>query len=200
MQAWYGERKRIVAEASPNPGHQYIAQFEKSFIEQGKEFAVITQNVDNLHQRAGSKQVIELHGNLSRNYCFDCEREASESEMQVTSEKETIDCPACGGLIRPDVVWFGEQLPYQQVEDAVGFTRRAAIFLCVGTSAVVYPAAQMPLIAAENGAYVAEINLEPSAIASMIDESIQGRSGEVLPMLFEAYQQARWSSGQLENN
>ena len=190
VQSWYAERKRVVTEAEPNAGHRAIADFEQHFLERGLGFAVVTQNVDNLHQRAGSQHVIELHGNLARNYCFDCQRDASEEEMRAQSDAESIRCVACGGLVRPDVVWFGEQLPFQSIEDAVAAARRSDVCLSVGTSAVVYPAAQIPLLAGEEGAYVAEINVEPSAIAPMINETVQGKAGEVLPALFDAYKQA----------
>ena len=199
VQTWYKERKRVVTEAEPNAGHMAIAAFEHDFLERGLEFAVVTQNVDNLHQRAGSKNVIELHGNLARNYCYECKREASDEEMNTTGDEEPVQCVECEGLVRPDVVWFGEQLPYQSIEDAVDVARRASVCLCIGTSAVVYPAAQIPLLAGEEGAYVAEINIEPSAIASQIDESIQGKSGEVLPALFEAYKETLSSSNQSFN-
>ena len=199
VQSWFKERKRVVTESEPNPGHLAIADFEESFKERGLGFAVVTQNVDNLHQRAGTQNVIELHGNLSRNYCFDCKRVATDDEMATDSDEETINCVSCSGLIRPDVVWFGEILPYQAIEDAVAAARKSAVCLSVGTSAVVYPAAQIPLLAREEGAYVAEINMEPSAIASHIDETIQGKSGEVLPLLFEAYKQAISSPDQSIN-
>ena len=194
VQSWYKQRKQVVTEAEPNAGHEAIAAFEQHFVDRGLYFALVTQNVDNLHQRAGSKNVIELHGNLARNYCFDCNRDASEEEMHTASDKESIQCVDCGGLIRPDVVWFGEQLPTGAITSAVTAARVANVCLSVGTSAVVYPAAQIPLLASEEGAYVAEINVEPSAIAPMIDETVQGKAGEVLPALFDAYKKALSSS------
>lgn len=194
VQSWYQQRKRIVTEAEPNAGHRAIAAFERHFLERGHGFALVTQNVDNLHQRAGSKNVIELHGNLARNYCFDCNRDASEEEMHTKTDEDSVQCVECGGLIRPDVVWFGEQLPAQAIEGAVSAARRSSVCLSVGTSAVVYPAAQIPLLASEEGAYVAEINVAPSAIASMIDETVQGKAGDVLPALFDAYKEALSSS------
>lgn len=199
VQSWYRERRRVVSDAEPNAGHIALAELEQRLEERGHRFAIVTQNVDNLHRRAGSKNVIELHGNLARNYCYECKREASEEEMRTEADDDPIVCVSCGGLIRPDVVWFGETLPYEAIEAAVDAARRASVCLSIGTSAVVYPAAQIPLLAAENGAYVAEINIEPSAIAHEIDEVIQGKSGEVLPVLVAAYQQAVSSSNQSIN-
>ena len=190
VQSWYRERRRIVTEAEPNAGHRALAQLETLFAERGLEFAIVTQNVDNLHQRAGSRNVIELHGNLARNYCYDCERVASEEEMVTASDQEPVQCVSCGGLIRPDVVWFGEMLPVEAIENAMQAAQRSGVCLSIGTSAVVYPAAQIPLLAAKAGAYVAEINIEPSAIASMINESIQGKSGVVLPALLDVFKEA----------
>ena len=190
VQEWYMARKQMAQEAEPNQGHRAIAQLEHALKSRGKGFAVITQNVDNLHRRAGNENIIELHGNITRSYCFDCRREASEEEVDRLFGGGTINCPACNGLIRPDVVWFGEQLPYQAIEDAVKASQRTSVLLSVGTSSVVYPAAQIPLMAKEHGAYIAEINIERSDLAPAMDEVILGKSGEVLPLLFEAYKEA----------
>jgi NAD-dependent deacetylase len=106
--------------------------------------------------------------------------------MRPSSSGKRIVCPDCGGLIRPGVVWFGELLPEGAMEDALAAAERADVFLSIGTSAVVYPAAGIPLRAKESGAYVAEINIEPSAIAAELDEMVLGKAGEVLPALIEA--------------
>ena len=190
VQEWYQARRRMASEAEPNPGHLAIAHFENDLKERGKGFAVVTQNVDNLHRRAGNEHIIELHGNITRSYCFDCKREAREDELVVQIQDEGLTCSECNGLIRPDVVWFGEQLPPQAIESAFEIAQKTSVLLSVGTSSVVYPAAQVPLIAREYGAYVVEINLERSDIASVMDEVIIGRSGEVLPALFAAYKEA----------
>ena len=194
VQEWYRARKRIATEAEPNPGHEAIAHFEQHLNSRGKGFAVVTQNVDNLHSRAGNEHVIELHGNITRNYCFDCKEEASDEDMARQNGEHILTCSRCTGLIRPDVVWFGEQLPPQAIEQAFEIAQKTSVLLSVGTSSVVYPAAHIPLVARDHGAYVAEINVEHSDIASHLDEVILGKSGEVLPALFTAYKEAVLSS------
>ena len=190
VQEWYQARKRMASEAKPNPGHLAIADFEKDLTARGKECVVVTQNVDNLHRRAGNENIIELHGNITRSYCFDCKKEAGEEELTGQNSDEGLTCTACGGLIRPDVVWFGEQLPVEAIESAFEIAQRTSVLLSVGTSSVVYPAAHIPLVAKEHGAYVVEINIERSDIASELDEVILGKSGQVLPALFAAYKEA----------
>ena len=190
VQEWYMARKKMAQEAEPNPGHLAIAQLEHDLKSRGKDFAIVTQNVDNLHRRAGNENIIELHGNITRSYCFDCRREATEEEVDNMFGGGALTCPACKGMIRPDVVWFGEQLPYQAIEDAVDAAHRTSVLLSIGTSSVVYPAAQIPIMAKEHGAYIAEINIQRSDLAPVMDEVVIGKSGEVLPLLFEAYKEA----------
>ncbi len=182
VQGWYAHRRSIAAETQPNPGHYALAKLEA--IVPG--FTLITQNVDNLHLRAGSRNVVELHGNITHNYCIDCQKEATEEEMHAIAVGEPARCGDCSGYIRPGVVWFGEMLPEEAVDEAYEAARDAEVFLSIGTSAVVYPAAGIPLLAKEHGAYVAEINTERSAIADEVDEVILGPSGDVLPRLIEA--------------
>ncbi len=181
VQTWYGHRRRIIEEVAPNPGHLALAELESLL----PEVSVITQNVDGLHQEAGSTNVAELHGNLRRAYCVDCETPAGEDALSPEAENVAM-CRECGGLIRPDVVWFGEMLPMDQVRRAENAVQKADVCLSIGTSAIVYPAAGIPQQARANGAYVAEINVEPSAIADQIDETIIGKAGEVLPAIVEA--------------
>jgi len=171
----------------PNPGHYALVELERMV----PDFTLITQNVDNLHRRAGSQRVVELHGNLLRSYCIDCGRPADEVDLEAAAEGKPVRCPACGGLIRPDVVWFGELLPEEALAEAYAACERAEVFLSVGTSAVVYPAAGLPLEAKRAGAYVAEINLQPSAIADQVDALLLGKAGEILPALVAAVRQAR---------
>ncbi|GIV58547.1 MAG: NAD-dependent deacylase [Bacteroidetes bacterium] len=187
VQGWYAYRRRIVEQAAPNAGHRALAELETLIA----DFTLITQNVDGLHQRAGSRNVLELHGNLMRTYCIDCGRSASADELAALAEGAPARCVACGGLLRPDVVWFGEMLPVEAYEGAEAAARRAEVFLSVGTSAVVYPAAGLPLLAREHGAYVAEVNPEASAIAGALDEVVAGRAGEVLPRLVAAVRARR---------
>lgn len=179
VQGWYLHRRAVVEQVQPNPGHVALARLEQRY----EHFTLITQNVDNLHQRAGSKNVVELHGNLLRSFCIECRRPFSEREMAGVIDGDPARCPDCGGLIRPDVVWFGEMLPADAIDKAYQAAQAADVFLTVGTSAVVQPAASLPLVAAEYGAYVVEINVEPSAIAHQVDEILQGKAGEVLPRL-----------------
>ena len=182
VQSWYAHRRSLAHEKEPNSGHRALAALEELV----PSFTVVTQNVDNLHQRAGSRSVIELHGNITHSYCMDCGQTADEDDLVVLAEGEVATCPTCGGLIRPDVVWFGEMLPEGAMEAAHVAAAQADVFLSIGTSAVVYPAADLPLTAKEHGAYVAEINLEPSAISDAASEVITGKAGELLPRLVAA--------------
>jgi NAD-dependent deacetylase len=183
VQGWYRHRRQVVEEAEPNAGHRALADLEAHV----PTVTVVTQNVDDLHNRAGSSTVIELHGNITHNYCMDCERDAAPKIVDAAiQEGEPARCPECSGLIRPDVVWFGEMLPPDAMKRADAATERADVFLSVGTSAVVYPAARFPVAAQEQGAYVAEINPDTTGITSDVDESVRGPAGEVLPTLIDA--------------
>lgn len=182
VQKWYEHRRIVSQETEPNAGHVALAELETLV----DDFTLVTQNVDNLHRRAGSRNVVELHGNITRSYCFDCERPIGEAVMRPIADGEPAVCPDCGGLIRPDVVWFGEMLPEGMMERAYAAAERADVMLTIGTSAVVYPAAGIPVRARKAGAYVVEVNVERSAIADAVDEVVIGRAGEVLPRLVEA--------------
>jgi NAD-dependent deacetylase len=183
VQGWYAHRRRLVEEVAPNPGHEALAALERLVVARGGDFFLATQNVDGLHHRAGSARVVELHGSLARSYCIACGREASEADLAGIEAGEAACCPACGGLLRPDVVWFGELLPEGAMEEATEAAATADVFLSVGTSAVVYPAAGLPLIAKAAGAYVAEVNPERSDLAGRLDEHVRGKAGAVLPAL-----------------
>ena len=187
VQGWYAHRRQIAEQTTPNAGHQALADLEALV----PAFTLITQNVDGLHQRAGSRNVVELHGNITRSYCIDCRKAAQDADLKPRAEGEALRCRTCGGYLRPDVVWFGEMLPDDAVAQAQSATEQADIFLSIGTSAVVYPAAGLPLRAQDCGAYVAEINIAPSAIADTLDEVVLGRAGEVLPRLLEAVRKAK---------
>ena len=174
---WYNHRKQIVHESKPNPAHVSIAEMQDIL----PEVSVITQNIDNLHRRAGSKVVYELHGNIERNYCIKCGK-----KFDVIPEfKDGAPQCGCGGLIRPDVVWFGEYLPEDQFSGAETAAQMCDVFIIVGTSAVVYPAASLIFVAKSHGAYLAEINIEPTEISSAVDESFYGKAGEILPEILE---------------
>ena len=187
VQGWYAHRRRLAGETAPNAGHLALAELEGLV----SHFALVTQNVDDLHRRAGSQNVIELHGNITRSYCIDCGEAAGEKELAPLAEGTPARCRACDGLVRPDVVWFGEMLPEGAMEKAAEEAEGADVFLSVGTSAAVYPAAGLPRLAAEAGAYAAEVNVERSAVADFMSEVVIGRSGEVLPALVEAVRATR---------
>jgi len=182
---WYAHRKRVIAEVQPNAGHYALAQLEEIF----PQFAVITQNIDNLHQRAGSTAVYELHGNIERNYCMECGKTAGNDE--VLAAPGVPRCRACGGMIRPDVVWFGEMLPEDAWDLSVRAAKSSDVFLSIGTSAVVYPAASLPLLARDHGACLVEINPERTPLTESADEFLQGLAGVVLPALVQALEALR---------
>jgi len=174
---WYAYRRKLIHDVKPNPGHYALVELERSV----KEFTLITQNVDNLHRRAGSRSIIELHGNIERSYCIECG--ARVSELNIDSLKEAPRCGRCGGLIRPDVVWFGEMLPQEAFSAAEKAARQCDLFLCIGTSAVVYPAASLPFTAFDHGAFIVEINRELTELSSRAHETLIGPAGEILPQL-----------------
>ena len=180
---WYAWRRDLVSGVEPNAGHQALADLEKRF----PVFTLVTQNVDDLHRRAGSRQVLELHGNLFRTKCF-------EEEVVVDAWKETGElpprCPRCGGRLRPDVVWFGEWLPPDVLEKAQAAAAHCDVFLSVGTSSLVYPAAELPLLALRGGAVVVEINPRSTPLSEVAHYSLRGGAGEALPALVEALNRA----------
>jgi len=176
---WYNYRRRIVHEAKPNAAHLTIAKMQNHF----KDVTVVTQNVDNLHRRAGSKKIFELHGNIEKNYCINCKKDFNE-ELDFSSGVPKCDC---GGLIRPGVVWFGEFLPEDQYLGGEKAAMNAEVFFVVGTSAVVYPAAGLVYTAKASGATIVEINIEETEISSSVNYSYFGKAGEILPKIFEEY-------------
>jgi len=186
---WYAHRKKIMSGIVPNPGHHALVRMESL----APSFAVITQNIDNLHRRAGSRTVYELHGNIERNYCMKCGTPYG-SDFEAAASGIPL-CPACGGLVRPDVVWFGEMLPEDEWNASVRAAEGADLFMSVGTSAIVYPAASLPLIAKRSGAHLLEINPEPTPLTPQADEFLQGPSGVLLPLLADAMERTRRSSG-----
>jgi NAD-dependent deacetylase len=176
--SWYQHRREIIRDVAPNPGHECLARLESKV----SDFTLITQNVDDLHRRAGSRNILELHGNIVRNKCIKC-----GMMIENLAENESKDVPKCpcGGLIRPDVVWFGEMLPRKVVMDAFSAAERSAVFFSIGTSGVVQPAASLPVTAKNAGAYLVEINIEPTVLTSFADEYFEGKSGEVLPYILK---------------
>ncbi|MEW6335856.1 MAG: NAD-dependent deacylase [Acidobacteriota bacterium] len=175
---FYETRRRKLATVSPNPGHLVLARWQERF----EEFALVTQNVDGLHQAAGSRDVIELHGNIWRVRCTGCGAERMERRQL---DEMPPRCPRCGAAERPAVVWFGECLPEEPFERATRAALDAELLLVVGTSAQVYPAAGLVEMTAVNGGTVIEVNPEPSALAHVASISLRGPSGEILPRLDE---------------
>ncbi len=172
---WYNHRRQIVQHSKPNPGHLAIAELERLL----PEVSVITQNVDNLHRRAGSSKVYELHGNIERSYCVKCgAKYKDEPDFSAGVPK----C-RCGGLVRPDVVWFGEVLPIDQFTASEKAAENCDVFFIVGTSAIVYPAASLIYVAKDSGAFLVEVNVQTTEITSIADESIFGKAGEILPAI-----------------
>lgn len=166
--------------ARPNPAHVAIAQLE----EVGIVKAIITQNVDNLHQIAGSKKIVELHGNAMRSVCMGCRKLYPTSDIEEERYGFPPRCPECNNLIKPDVILFGEILPEEAIKEAYHLSMSAKIMLVVGTSGEVIPAAHLPYVAKQNGADIIEINMEPTALTrGVVDYFLQGRAGEMLSQL-----------------
>ncbi len=175
------ERGPAVMSAAPNPGHFALAGLEQS----GHLAAVATQNTDGLHQDAGSKRVIELHGSGRNVQCLDCGTREPRRDVQARLEFQMPPrCRVCGGMfLKPTVVLFGESMPLAEVEEAMELARMADVMLVVGTSLAVYPAADIPVIAANSGADLIIVNAEPTPLDSRAEVVLRGRSGEVLPEL-----------------
>jgi NAD-dependent deacetylase len=173
---WYDWRRGLIGEAKPNPGHYALAEAEA----RARKFTLITQNVDGLHELAGSRNVLRLHGSIWMLRCLECER---EQEDRRTPLPEIPPRCECGGMLRPGVVWFGETLSAKIWQDAERAAREADLFLLIGTSAVVYPAAGLATIAKTSGARVVEINIAETGFSHGIDEFLRGPSGELLPQL-----------------
>lgn len=173
------DRGRVALAARPNPGHLALAALEAA----GRLEAVVTQNTDGLHQDAGSRRVIEVHGSGRAVECLDCGRREPRSEVQRRLELEMPPrCRTCGGgLMKPTVVLFGEPMPQQAVEEAYELARGADVMLVVGSSLAVYPAADIPLVAVRSGARLVIVNAEPTPFDGLAEVVIHGRSGEVLP-------------------
>jgi NAD-dependent deacetylase len=176
---WFDYRRGLLASLEPNPGHLALAEWERRF----EEFTLVTQNIDDLHRAAGSLNVLELHGNIWRARCLRCAStfEARESPLEENPPR----CFACGGPARPDVVLFGEMLPEGAFERAEAAAARADLFFVVGTSAVVYPAAGLPITAKRRGARVIEVNSEMTDISLIADVTLLGKAGELLPQFLK---------------
>lgn len=171
---WFDYRRRLLATLSPNPAHYALARWQDRL----PDFTLVTQNIDGLHQSAGSREVLELHGNIWRARCTGCD--ARYSLRDGIEECRPPACPECGGLMRPDVVLFGELLPDLAIQRAIEKAGRSDLCFVIGTSAVVYPAAGLPELARAAGAYTVEINPEPTPLSALCDEVITGKAGQIL--------------------
>ena len=173
---WYEERRANILTAKPNAGHYAISELEKY-----KDVTILTQNIDGLHQRAGSKTVLELHGNIIRTKCTVCN---FKENLRVSFETLPPKCN-CGNILRPDVVWFGEELPHDVWREAISQAQNCDLMLIVGTSLVVSPANSLPLYAKQNGAKLIEINPEKTPMSSEMNLSLRATSVESLPRLVD---------------
>ena len=182
---WYDDRRRNVLGAEPNAGHLAIAELERY-----ANVTVLTQNIDGLHQRAGSTRVVELHGNIIRTRCTVCDF-MGEMLGKVTEFPPKCDC---GNILRPDVVWFGEALNQEIWQNAMDIAGRCDLMVVAGTSMIVAPASTLPTYAKENDAVLVEVNLEDTDITSYVDLTVKGKSATVLPQWVSAVERSRESS------
>lgn len=189
---WYEWRRMTVLRADPNPAHRAIAALANGV----PGLTLVTQNVDNLHERAGSGAIIHLHGSLHAPRCFDCGHpfvlgNLAPDEPPGGRRLAPPRCRQCGGLVRPGVVWFGESLPDTEWRAAKAAAEACDLFFSVGTSAIVHPAAGLPLLAARRGATVIQVNPHPTELDRVADHSLTGAAGEILPRLLAA----AWTPG-----
>jgi NAD-dependent deacetylase len=175
--AWFDYRLGALQDLRPNPAHDAIARWQDRF----QDFTLATQNIDGLHAAAGSRKVLELHGNVWTARCTGCGFRSDLRKLDATIRPPV--CADCGGLMRPDVVLFGEMLPYGVFESAARRAAEADVCLVVGTSALVYPAASLPELAQLSGAFVVEVNPERTVLSDRCDAVVEGRAGEILPRL-----------------
>lgn len=171
---WYAWRRKLVSDARPNAGHLALVELERRV----PRFTLITQNVDGLHRIAGSQTVIELHGNITRARCF---REGTPVDSRLESGEIPPPCPHCGAPLRPDVVWFGESLPAEALDAAWSAAQDCDVFLSIGTSGIVQPAASLPYEALDAGAAVVEVNPAETPLTPQATYVLQGSAVRVLP-------------------
>ena len=176
---FYAMRRLKAGQVKPNPGHIALAEMEHYV----PHFTLITQNVDGLHQQAGSAGVIELHGNITQVKCS--QRCGVFTEWEDQPGHIPV-CPECGAKLRPDVVWFGEALPTVELQAALKAARTSQVFFSIGTSGLVEPAASLARLAGQSGAIVVEVNPEETPLTAVVDHFLQGKSGEILPELVKA--------------
>lgn len=185
--AWYLWRLGLVRRAQPNAGHRALAEWAR--LPGAPEITVVTQNVDDLHERAGSEAVVHLHGSLAGFRCERCATAYDGVVKPLTEEVGRVEppcCHVCGAAVRPDVVWFGEMLPAGVWARAVDAAERCDLLLVVGTSGLVHPAAGLPMIALGSGAVVVEVNPDETAISGFVHHVWRSTAAEALPALIEA--------------
>ena len=173
---WYDWRRGLLANLKPNPGHEALAELER----RSSQFTLITQNVDGLHTRAGSRAVLEVHGNIWNLRCTGCSREWVDHSVPLPLLPR---CKVCQALARPGVVWFGENLDRNIWSAAERAVSSCDVLLVVGTSALVYPAAGLVPLAQSTGAKIIEVNLESTPVSGLVDCALTGPAGEILPNL-----------------
>lgn len=163
----------------PNITHEIITKWEK----EGFLKACITQNIDMLHQRAGTKNVLEIHGSIEHAHCLKCHRGYDIDQIRERLLSQDVPLCECGGIIKPDIVFFGEMLPQHEIAESFEQAAQCDVFIAIGTSLVVYPAASLPLVAKDNGAKLIIINREPTPLDSLADEVINGELKEIMQAL-----------------
>jgi NAD-dependent protein deacetylases, SIR2 family len=172
---WFDYRRGLMQAVKPNAAHMALARWQDWF----EDFTLVTQNIDGLHAAAGSRELIELHGNIWRARCMNC---CASEQLSLGQTVHSTHCQNCEGEMRPDVVLFGEMLPPEAFERAAQKAEQCELFFIVGTSALVYPAAMLPEIAKSAGAYTVEINPEQTPLSPYCDELLSGKAGEILPL------------------
>lgn len=173
---WYNWRRELLATKEPNPAHTALVELEQRV----DNFWLITQNVDGLHSLAGSQRLSEIHGNIWKVRCTQCGEITPNRDVPIAILPE---CSTCQGLLRPHIVWFGESLDPEDLQKSFDALRTCEILLIIGTSGVVYPAASFGPVAKDNGAFVAELNLDPTPNSDLVDVAIQGRAKDLVPQL-----------------
>jgi NAD-dependent deacetylase len=177
--SWYDMRRGVCKNASPNPAHFIVAEMEKYF----PSFLLITQNVDGLHRRAGSQKLVEIHGHIFTARCTVCQWKGELLDVPLLEVPPK--CPVCSSLLRPHILWFGEQYDMDMIEEVYSFLQKTDLVFIIGTSGNVYTPMQMASIAMSKGAYSIEINPEPSSLSQAVDQYIPQKAGEALPILWK---------------
>jgi NAD-dependent deacetylase len=184
---WYAWRREMMREARPNAAHYALAEMEEEFARRNAGYTIVTQNIDGLHERAGSRNILRLHGSVWILRCTACESEREDHAVPLETVpprcREFRAGQRCGGVMRPAVVWFGETLPEEALRRSMHAAAGSDVFLVVGTSSLVYPPASLPLIAKQKGALLVEINPNPTPLSGLADLRFSGKAGDILSAL-----------------